>query len=107
MYEDRGRFVQVCCVLLTGVVLDRPDVAHAHGLSELSEKPIAIFYARNISEKRVLTYVKNLTERMNFAESIRSELASEIEERNETVSEIQNTVVGYAVYLVTVPIPSI
>lgn len=107
MFENHGRFVLVCCLLLTGLILVRPDAAHAQGLSQLSEKPIAIFYARDLSEKRVLTYVKNLTERMNFAESIRSELASEIEERNETVSEVQNPVVGYAVYLVSGAIPSI
>ena len=107
MFENHGRFVQVCCLLLPGLVLVRPDATQAQGLSQLSEKPIAIFYASDLSEKRVLTYVKNLTERMNFAESIRSELASEIEERIGTESEVQNPVDGYAVYLVSGAIPSI
>jgi len=49
----------------------------------------------------------NLTERMNFAESIRGELASQMEEQKKTDPAVQNPVEGYPMYLAAGAIPSL
>ncbi len=107
MFQNPGRFVVVRFLLLVVLILVRPDAAQAQVTGQLSEKPIAIFYARDITQKRALTYVMNFTERMSFAESIRGDLASEIESQEEADPEVQNSVDGYAIYLVSGVIPSL
>ncbi len=107
MFQNLGRFVAVRFLLLLVLILTRPDAAQAQSSGQLSEKPIAIFYARNITQRRALSYVINLTERMSFAESIRGDLASEIESQEEADPEVQNSVDGYALYLVSGVIPNL
>ena len=108
MFQNLWRFVVVRSLLLTVLIFVGPDTARAQESGQLSEKPIAIFYARNVTQSRVLTYVMNFTERMNFANSIlRGDLASEIEEQEETELKVQNPINGYAMYLVASQIPDI
>ena len=107
MFRNLVRFVFVRSLVLLVLILVRPDAVQAQGAGQLSEKPIAIFYARNITQRRALNYVMTLTQKMSFAESIRGDLASEIESQEEADPEVQNSVEGYASYPVYGAIPSL
>lgn len=107
MFQKLGRFGVVRFLLLVVLMLVRPDAVQAQDTGQLSEKPIAIFYTRNITQRRALNYVMTFTERMSFAESIRGDLASDIESQEEADPEVQNSVDGYALYLVSAAIPSL
>ena len=101
-----GRML-ACIMFVTGFVLLQPDTVSAQVEGQLSEKPIAIFYARNMSEKRMTAYAINLSERMNFAESFRREAAQELNFDEETAPAVQDPMDGFLVYLVSGPIPSV
>ena len=88
------------------IVLLQPDTAIAQAEGQLSEKPIAIFYAKDMSEKRIGTYAINLSKKMDFAESVRRELQRGLD-REETQLTEQDSIDGYLLYLVSGPIPDI
>ena len=94
-----------CSVLIVGFTLLRLDAAQAQDAGQLSEKPIAIFYSRNLSQKRLASYAIRLTERMDFAESARRDLQEAIEEVNESETGVPEPVMGYAFFLKSGPLP--
>lgn len=91
--------IVACLVLIAGLTLLRPDAAQAQDAGSGSEKPIAIFYSSNLSERRLAEYVVGLTERMDFAEATRRELRVEIEREEESDTEVPEPVMGYASFL--------
>ena len=95
-----------CYVFVTGFILLQPDTARAQAAGQLSEKPIAIFYAKDMSQKRNYTYAMNLSKRMDFAESFRRHFpqSQDIEKTEPTA---QDSVDGYLTYLVSGPIPRV
>ncbi|MBC7966399.1 MAG: hypothetical protein H7Z17_10810 [Fuerstia sp.] len=100
-----GRML-ACCIFVTGFVLLQPDTVNAQAEGQLSEKPIAIFYARDMSEKRMFAYAMSLSERMNFAESFRHDIAESVDVE-ETQPPAQDEIDGYLIYLVSGPIPNV
>lgn len=107
MFQNHGRFAAACYLLVIGSLLHQQNAANAQVEGQLPEKLIAIFYGRNISQKRVFEYAIRLTEKMELAESIRRDLADSLEDETETEPGVQEPVVGYAAYLVSGLIPSV
>ena len=106
MLLNFARRMLACYVFVTGFILLQPDTARAQAAGQLSEKPIAIFYAKDMSQKRNYTYAMNLSKRMDFAESFRRHFpqSQDIEKTEPTV---QDSVDGYLTYLVSGPIPRV
>lgn len=94
-----------CSVLIVGLTLLRPDAAQAQDTGQLSEKPIAIFYSRNLPQRRLFEYGIGLTERLDFAESVRGEMREQIEDENELDTGVPEPVEGYACFLKSGPLP--
>jgi hypothetical protein len=105
MLRKLGGRALACSMLVTGFLLVEPETASGQAEGQLSEKPIAIFYAKDITEKRIAAYAIRLSERMDFAASFRRELADEV---NDSESEPAGdlSIDGLAVYLVFGAVPS-
>ena len=93
-------------VLLFNITLSRTAEAQLSG--KIAEKPIAVGYARNITQKRLFDYVVSLTERLDFASTMRSMFSQEgVRNQLEGAQpQVDDPVAGVAWYMVTGLIPS-
>lgn len=90
------------------VVIASHGQAFAQLQGKIAENPVAIWYARDITPKRMIDYVTTLTERLEIGKSMRNQfeqqnVRSQIEGMQPNVEE---PVYGLAVYMVTGLIPS-
>ncbi len=92
------------CLLV--FVLSQP--AHAQINGKIADKPIAIWYARDVTPRRMIDYVMSLTERLDIGSMVRNEF-----EKSETQAQaagmqagIDEPVYGVAWYMVAGVIPS-
>ncbi len=106
MLLNFARRMLACYLFVTGFILLQLDTARAQAVGQLSEKPIAIFYAKDMSQKRSYAYAMNLCERMDFAQSFRRHFAQS-QDIEETEPIVQDSVDGYLTYLVSGPIPRV
>ena len=106
MLLNLARRMLPCTILVTGFVLFQPETVNAQVEGQLSDKPIAIIYAKDMREKRLSAYAMNFSERMDFAESFRRDLAESLDVE-EPKTPVQDQVDGYLIYLVSGPIPDI
>jgi len=83
-------------------------VAHAQLKGKIAERPIAIWYARDVTPKRMMDYVLALTEKLEIGTSLRAQMNEE-QVRGELAGMqpgVEQPVYGVALYMVTGLIPS-
>ncbi|MDA1232547.1 MAG: hypothetical protein O2856_17375, partial [Planctomycetota bacterium] len=104
-------FRSVCFRLLLPTLfftIASPQITHAQLQGRIADKPIAIWYARNITPKRMIDYVMRLTERIEIGTTMRKQFEQdEIRSQVEGMQpNIEQPVYGVAIYMVTGLIPS-
>ncbi len=102
--SNRLRFILL--VLLIAVAT--PALAPAQLKGKIADKPIAIGYLRNVTQKTTFDYVLNLTERLDIGTTMRSQLGQENVQEQLAGSQpkVDDPVYGMAWYMVTGIIPS-
>ena len=95
-------------VLVLILALATPRVSDAQLKGKIADKPIAIGYLRNVTQKMSLDYVLNLTERLEIGTTMRSQLSEENiqEQLAGSQPKVDDPVYGVAWYMVTGLIPS-
>lgn len=75
---------------------------------KIAAKPFMVFYARNVTPKRAMGYVANLSKQLQLGDSIMKQMEDESSaERLKTIEpQVENPVYGTAMYLVSGLIPS-
>lgn len=98
------RLLLPACLLVVAV----SQSAHAQINGKIADKPIAIWYARDVTPRRIIDYVMSLTERLDIGSMVRNEF-----EKSETQAQaagmqagIAEPVYGVAWYMVAGVIPS-
>lgn len=95
-------------LLVLLIAVATPRIAESQLKGKIADKPIAIGYLRNVTQKTTLDYVLNLTERLNIGTTMRSQLGQEnVKEQLEgSQPKVDDPVFGVAWYMVTGLIPS-
>lgn len=85
-----------------------PQITHAQLQGRIADKPLAIWYARDITPIRMIDYIMRLTERLEIGTTMRKQF--EQDENRSTIEAMQpnveQPVYGVAIYMVTGLIPS-
>jgi len=95
----------VVVFLLTAVA---PNAADAQLEGKIADKPIAIWYARDVTQKRILDYGKSFSERLEIGATLRTQFEQQ-ETRTDSEgrqADIDEPVFGMAWYMVTGLIPT-
>ena len=97
-------------LLATVLVLSifSPCVANAQLKGKIAQTPIAIWYARDVTPKRMMDYVMALTERLEIGNTMRTQFEQEqVRTQLEGMQPgVEQPVYGVAFYMVTGLIPS-
>ena len=95
-------------VLVLLLAVATPYIAEAQLKGKIANKPIAIGYLRNVTQKKTLDYIINLTERLEIGTTMRSQLGDENiqEQLAGSQPKVDDPVYGVAWYMVTGLIPS-
>jgi hypothetical protein len=95
-------------LLVLLIAVATPRLAESQLKGKIADKPIAIGYLRNVTQKTTLDYVLNLTERLNIGTTMRTQLGQEnVQEQLEgSQPKVDEPVYGVAWYMVTGLIPS-
>ena len=103
----RSRLTRLLATALVLAVLS-PCVANAQLKGKIAQTPIAIWYARDVTPKRMMDYVLALTERLEIGASMRKQFEQqEVRTQLEGMQPgVEQPVYGVALYMVTGLIPS-
>lgn len=102
--SNRLRFLLLVLLMTVAV----PPLAPAQLNGKIADKPIAIGYLRNVTQKTTFDYVLNLTERLNIGTTMSAQFDQEnvLEQLAGPQPKVDDPVYGMAWYMVTGLIPS-